>query len=162
LSDEGGKNLLEEKEKKKAQDKALKTDYDFLISAGYANISNYGSAINASMKYSNPTSYGLEAFYGFEEEYLKIGFNLGLVFSIRLGTFALMPFGDAGLSYIATKESKHGFGFPICFSAKGGIMFTVAKAPGLFGRLFYEYNFHGLNDYINPHGIFGAGIGYGF
>jgi len=164
LASGGGKTLLEEKEKKKAQDKALKTDYDFSISAGYAQVLGYGHAINASAKFSSPQTYGLELFYGFgDKEYLKIGMNFGFVFPIRLDGFALMPFADAGVAYITTKESKEDFGgFPVCFSVKGGMMFTLAKAPGVFGKFFYEYNFVSLNTLIDNHGIIGINIGYGF
>jgi serine protease Do len=163
LADGGSKNLLEEKEKKKAQDKALKTDFDFLLCGGYAYNMEYGSALNASIKYSNTTTYGLEAFYGLEREYIKLGFNMGFVIPIRLGTFGLIPFADAGLSYLSTEQSKKSFEFlPFCFSAKGGMMFTFAKAPGVFGRLFYEYNFAPLSLINVDHGIMGLSIGYGF
>jgi serine protease Do len=164
MADGGGKTLLEEKEKKKAQNKALKTDYDFSINAGYAYNMVYGSALNAAVKYSGTTNYGLELFYGLDDkQYFKLGFNMGFMFPIRLDNFALMPFADAGLSYISTKKSKEGFGgFPLCFSVKGGMMFTFAKAPGVFGKLFYEHNFAGLNELIDNHGILGIGIGYGF
>jgi serine protease Do len=166
LADGGGKNLLEEKEKKKAQDKALKTDFDFLLCGGYAYNMEYGSALNASVKYTSTTTYGLEVFYGLgESEYLKFGFNVGFIIPIRLGTFGLMPFLDVGPSYISTKESKKSYGidlFPFCFSAKGGMMFTFAKAPGVFGRLFYEYNFSPMDFTFKNHGILGLSVGYGF
>jgi serine protease Do len=162
----GGKTLLEEKEKKKADDKALKTDYDFTVSAGYAYVLDYGSALNASIKFSNPTTYGLEVFYGVGgNDYLKVGMNAGFIFPIRLGSFGLMPFGDAGISYLKTASDDEYnllFSFSFCVPVKGGMMFTFAKAPGVFGKLYYEHNFVGFFGLGQNHGVFGINIGYGF
>jgi hypothetical protein len=169
----GGKNLLDEKEKKKAQDKALRTDYDFAISAGYANVFDYGSALHAAVRVSSPFTYGLDLFYGLsDKEYLQFGANIGHVFPIRLNTFGLIPFGEVGMVYISSKESKRedrysdiGFGFAIGPTLKGGLMFTSAKVSGLFGRLYYEHTLIFLkdkNDSFQSHGIIGVSIGYGF
>jgi serine protease Do len=167
----GGKNLLSEKERKKAQDKALRTDYDFAISAGYANVFDYGSAFHAAFKISSPFSYGFDLFYGLDDkEYFQLGMNMGPSYPIRLNTFALIPFGEFGLAYTNTKESKipedeFGFGFAICVPLKGGLMFTFAKAPGLFGRVFYQYNLVFVSDekeIIKKHSAMVVSIGYGF
>jgi serine protease Do len=167
----GGKNLLDEKEKKKAQDKALRTEYDFAISAGYANVLNYGTALHAAIRFSSPFTYGFDMFYGFDiKEYFQLGMSMGINLPIRLGTFALVPFGEFGLAYTNSKVSKaladdFGFGFAICVPLKGGLMFTFAKAPGLFGRFFYQHNIVFMEDEngsIKPHGIMGASIGYSF
>jgi len=165
----GGKNLLENKEKKKAQDKSLRTDYDVAISAGYANVFDYGSAFHAVARFSNPFTYGVDLFYGLsEKEYFQLGMSLGFVIPIRLGTFGLISFGETGMAYTSSKESKtlqDDFGFAICIPLKGGLMFTFAKVPGLFGRLYYEYNFAFIkdqNEKIKDHGIFGVSVGYGF
>jgi len=168
----GGKNLLEDKEKKKAQDKSLRTDYDYTFSAGYANVFEYGSAFHAAARFSNPFTYGVDLFYGLsDKEYFQLGMSLGFVIPIRLGTFGLIPFGETGMAYTSSKESKNlsgSFGFggsAICIPVNGGLMFTFAKAPGLFGKLFYKYNYafvKDLNERIKNHSIFGVSVGYGF
>jgi len=167
----GGKNLLEDKEKKKAQDKSLRTDYDIAISAGYANVFDYGSAFHAAARFSNPFTYGVDLFYGLsDKEYFQLGMSLGFVIPIRLGNFGLIPFGETGMAYTSSKESKNlpddfGFGFAICIPIKGGLMFTFAKVPGLFGRLYYGYNYSFVKDQyekIENHSVFGLSVGYGF
>jgi len=160
----GGKTLLDEKEKKKAQDKALRTDYDFAVSAGYAQVFDYGHALHVAIrKFSSPFTQGFDFFYGFnDKDYIKLGFNLGFAVPIRLDTFAITPFGEAEMAYLKTFGTKKTVGFPIAYSAKGGLMFTSAKVPGLFIRSFYEYNFAFLNDSYKKHGIFVVGAGYGF
>jgi len=169
----GGKALLDEKEKKKAQDKALRTDYDFAVSVGYAHIFDYGSAVHASLRINNPLTQGVDLFYGLDDkEYFKLGMNLGYYVPIRLNNFAVMPFGDVGFAYTSTKASKIensfsdiGFGFTVCVPIKGGLMFTFAKTPGLFGRVFYEHNIAFIKDRnksIKDHGIFVFSVGYGF
>jgi len=159
----GGKNLLDEKEKKKAQNKSLKTDYSFAVSAGYANVFDYGSAFHAAVRISNQVTYGIDLFYGLnDKEYFQLGFCMGFVIPIRLDTFALMPFGDAGLAYTNTKDIEDAIGFKICATLKGGLMFTFAKTPGLFGRILYQHNFAFLNEDLKNHGTVGIGIGYGF
>jgi serine protease Do len=170
----GGKVLLEEKEKNKAREEALRTDYWFAASAGYA-VTDYGSAIHAALRFSSPFTYGFDLFYGLDDkEYFKLGMAMGGNIAIRIkNTFALIPFFEGGMSYASTKESKKedeysdtiGFGFAISIPIKGGLMFTFAKVPGLFGRLYYEHNiiFMGdMNKSINNHGIMGVSIGYGF
>jgi len=162
----GGKALLEEKEKKKEQDKALITDYDFTVSAGYANVLDYGHAFHAAIRISSPYTYGIDFFYGLnDKEYFQLGLNMGYVIPIRLKTFALMPFGETGILYTSTKDSKDDIGFPICIPLKGGLMFTLAKTPGFFARAFYVYNFvflGGFNGHLQNHGTIGLSVGYGF
>jgi len=159
----GGKILLEEKEKKKEKDKSLRTDYNVAFSAGYANVIDYGSALHAAIRFSTPFTKGIDLYYGIGDlEYLKLGINFGFAIPIRLGTFAITPFGDGGFSYISIKGSKDAFGLPLCMPLKGGLMFTFAKVPGLFGRVFYEYNYTFLNDILKDHAIFGVSVGYGF
>jgi len=177
----GDKSLLADKEKKKEQDKALKTDFSATIGAGYAYVLDYGSALHASLQFMSPFYSGFDLYYGFgEKEYFQFGMNIGYAHAIRLGTFALIPYGDLGLAYVSSKASKAtlpskglwydddldtGFGFGVAFNLRAGMMFTSAKVPGLFGRLFYQHNLPFIkdkNNAIKGHGIIGIGIGYGF
>jgi serine protease Do len=169
----GGKNLLQEKEKKKAQDKALRTDFNTAVSAGYTNVFDYGSAIHAAVRFGNPFTVGFDLFSGIGgQEYFKFGMAAGGNIPIRLDKFALIPFFEGGMTYTSSAESKKeyrdsdiGFGFAMCIPLKGGVMFTFAKVPGLFGRLFYEYNvvlFNDKNKSFKNHDIIGVSIGYGF
>jgi hypothetical protein len=167
----GGKNLLDQKEKKKAQDKALRTDYDYAISAGFTSVFEYGSALHAALRISSPFTYGVDLFYGLgDKEYFKFGMSFGFNIPIRLNTFAVMPFIEGGMAYTSSEESKmgsafDGFGFAISIPIKGGLMFTSSKVPGLFGRLFFERNIIFLDDRnksIKNHDIIGLSIGYGF
>ena len=171
----GDKSLIDQKKKKKAQDKALRTDYVFAVSAGYAYVIDYGSAFTAAMMFGTPFTYGLDFIYG-QEGYLQIGFNLGYVHPIRLKKVGIMPFATAGLSYISTKFSRDAskgwlnsygddeppFGFGLGFSLKAGLMFTTAAVPGLFGRTFYNYNVTFMNSNLKNTHIIGIAIGYGF
>jgi len=174
----GDKNLqnakLDEKQKKREQDKALRTDYKFAIFAGYSYVFDYGSALNAGLRFSSPFTYGLDLYYGFDrKEYFQVGFNIGYAYAIRLDSFALTPFGELGAAYLSSKESKNkndnsddlGFGFDIGLTIKGGLMFTTAKVPGLFGRLFYQHTIPFMKDQnkaIGSHGLVGISAGYGF
>ena len=178
----GDKSLLEEKKKKKEQDKNLVTDYDFAIMAGYAYVLDYSSAIFASLRFASPVTYGIDLFYGFGgTEYLQIGLNIGYAHPIRMKAFAITPFGELGMGYLRSKESKEdkkianswggwsdddtsGFGFSIGLTLKAGVIFTSAKVPRLFGRLFYEHNFPIIkdkNEALKHHGVIGVGVGYG-
>jgi serine protease Do len=173
----GDKKLLAEKEKKKAQDKALRTDYSFAVSAGYADVFDYGSAVYASIRLSSSFNVGFDLFSGIGgKKYFKIGMAAGGSFPIRLDAFAITPFFDLGMAYASSEESKevyrdswgdtaNGFDFAMCIPVKGGLMVTFAAVPGLFGRFFYEYNFIFTNDKnksFKEHGLIGIGIGYGF
>ncbi|MDR0456483.1 MAG: serine protease [Treponema sp.] len=170
----GDKDLLAEKQKKKDMDKNLKTDYDFAVSASYAYVLNHGSAIHVATRILNPFTVGADLFYGLgADEYFHIGTNVGYAHPIRLNSFALTPFGEAGVSYVTSKSTGSlmdlsdniGFGFAIPVTLKAGLMFTSAAVPGLFGHLFYEHNiilFEDKNKSIKNHGIIGVGIGYGF
>ena len=170
----GDKTLLDAKQQKKEQDKALRTDYIFALFAGYSYVlDGYGSALNAGLRFSSPFTYGIDLYYGFgDKEYFQLGFNIGYAYAIRLGSFALTPFGELGAAYLSSKESKEknsnfnaDFGFALGVTIKGGLMFTTAKVPGLFGRLFYQHTLPFMKDQnkaIENHGLMGISIGYGF
>ena len=170
----GNKSLLGEKQKKKEQDKALRTDYNFFINAGYAYVLDYGSAIHAAVRIWSPFYFGFELFYGFgDDEYFQAGMMFGINYPVRLNTFAIMPFGELGMGYISTKASKSssgawgdsGFDFAVPLTLKGGLMFTTSAMPGLFGQVFYHHSIPVMkdkNEVIKGHGTVGVGIGYGF
>jgi len=162
----GDKARLDEKQRRKAQDQALKTEYNLSISAGYAYVFDYGSAFTATLTISYPTFYGIDFIYG-QKGYMQAGLNFGYAHPIRMDTFAIMPFGTLGSSYIITdkskKESEFGdIDFAFAFSLKAGLMFTTSSVPGLFSRTFYNYNIAFRNKYINNTHIVGMTIGYGF
>ena len=171
----GDKTLLDQKQKKKERDEALRTDSAFAITAGYSYVIDYGSALYVGMRFSNPMTIGIDVIYGFsDEKYLHIGMNGGYVFPIRLETTAFIPFFDIGVAYLKSEASKDestvdrwdsgpGFGFAIGFTLKAGLMFTTSKVPGLFGRAFYEHDFvlfKDQNKAIKAHGIIGISVGY--
>jgi len=166
----GNKALIDEKQKKKDQDKALRTDYTFAITAGYGYVFDYESAFYAGMRFSNPFTVGLDFYYGFNnKKYMQFGVNFGYAHAIRLNSFGLTPFGELGWAILTTTASKagseFGFGFATGLTLKGGLMFTTAGLPGLFGRVFYQHSFivfKDKNESIKNHGAIGIGIGYGF
>ena len=176
----GNKTLLEEKKQKKQTSAALRTDYSWSVNAGYAYVFDYGSALYAGIRFMSPFTYGVDLFYDFgSKEYFQIGMNLGYNFEIRLDSIGIMPFGDLGLAYASSKGSKAkvpstnswdsdsdiGFNFAMPLTLKAGLKFTTAKAPGLFGQAFYQYNvifMKDKNESIKNHGIAGISIGYGF
>ena len=171
----GNKTLLADKQKKKEQDKNLKTDYTFMISAGYTYILNSGSGINVSLKFNSPFTYGVDFTYGFSAGYFNIGAAIGYAHPIQLNSFALVPFGELGAGLMSTKASRtknlsgydsdFGFGFAVGLTVKGGLMFTSSKVPGLYGRTFYQHSFPFFRDRyesIGHHGMIGASVGYAF
>ena len=170
----GNKTLLDDKQKKKEQDKNLRTDYSWSLAAGYSYVFDYDSAIHAAIKWGGPFTSGIDLFYGLgSKEYYQLGINFGYRGAIRLDTVGLMPFGELGGTYISTKASKAtnadtdslGFGFSLAFTLKGGLMVTTSKIPGLFAQVFYQHNFPVMKDQNNSiknHGLIGIGIGYGF
>jgi serine protease Do len=165
----GNKALLEQKNMKKEQDSALRTNYIFAVSAGYAYNFVYESTFNVSLRLISPFYMGAEAFFGLgDSEYIQFGINMGYAHPIRLNSFALMPFGEGGLAIAGTKESREEdglFGNVLTPNFKGGLMFTFAKVPGLFGRVYYHHNFiFGLlrDKKVKSNGSVGIGIGYGF
>jgi len=174
----GNKTLLEDKQKKKAQDKNLRTDFGFGIYAGYAYVFDYGSAFNASLIFagSHPFIYDINFIMG-QKGYFQLGIDLGFYGPIRMNGSALMPFGMLGVHYISTDATKAGadryrnsfdsdpdssFGFAVGLSLKGGLMFTTSAVPGLFGQAFFDYNFTFFNSNIKNVPMVGIGIGYGF
>jgi len=168
----GDKTLIVEKQKKKEQDKALRTDSNFTLSAGYAYVLGSGSAIHAALRLSSPFTYGFDIFYAFRDKYLNFAMNIGYAHAIRLDKFALTPFAELGFGLLSSEVSRNssgmygsGFGFALGINVKGGLMFTASAVPGLFGRAFYEHNFVFLDDRnksIGNHGIIGISIGYAF
>ncbi|MCL2320355.1 MAG: serine protease [Treponema sp.] len=174
----GNKTLLEEKKKKKELNKALRTDYSFAISAGYSYVFNYGSALYAGIRFYSPFTYGFDLFYGFgNKEYFQFGMKLGYYGAIRMDTFAIMPFGELGLSYVSSYASKNlipvsllynepaGFKFAMALPLQAGVMLTTAAVPGLFGKVYFTYNIIVIKDkyeWIKNHAIFGLSVGYGF
>jgi serine protease Do len=175
----GNKVLLDEKQKKRAQDQALKTDYILAVSASYAHIISDsaigGPAINASLILLNPFNIGIDLNFGLNgEKYFHAGLFVGYTHPIRLNTVALMPFGALGLAYEESEGSKKeesgwdsdvGFPFTIAIKLKAGLMVTTAAVPGLFGRVFYEFDLPFIEDQnksIKNHHIIGITVGYGF
>ena len=174
----GDKSLVTNKEKRREQDKALRTDSNVSISAGYAYIFSQGSAMHIALRLFKPFTYGMDFYYAFETKYLHFGANFGYGYAIRMNKFALTPFGEIGFAVMTSSESKKdkeediwgysdniGFKFAVAGSIKGGFIFTTAAVPGLFGRVFYEHDFTFFKDKngaIKNHGIVGAAIGYAF
>ena len=175
----GNKVLLDEKQKKKSQDQALKTDYTLAVSAGYAHIISKdseisGPAINASLILLSPFNAGIDMNFGLNaEKYLHIGLFFGYTHPIRLNTVALMPFGALGMAFESSEGSKRegsgldsgGFPFAVAIKLKAGLMLTTAAVPGLFGRVFYEFDLPVLKDQnrsLTNHHIIGIAVGYGF
>jgi len=174
----GNKTLLEDKQKKKEQNKNLRTEFGFGIYAGYAHVFDYGSAFNASLIFagSSPFIYDIQLIMG-QKGYFQLGFDLGFNIPIRTNGLAFMPFGMAGFHYISTDATKAGaekfknsfdsdlnssFSFAFGLSLKGGLMFTTSAVPGLFGQAFFNYNLTFFNSNIDNVPIVGIGIGYAF
>ena len=173
----GNKTLLEDKQKKKERDKALRTEFGAGIGAGYAYVFDYGSAFNASLIFAGtkPFLWDIDFIFG-QKGYIQIGFDAGLFFPIRMNSFAISPFGTVGFHYVSTKASRDAadkwgssfgnnddpFKFGFALPLKAGLMFTTSAVPGLFGRVFFSYNIAFFNSNIDNTPIFGAGVGYAF
>jgi hypothetical protein len=153
----GDKALLVAKE----QERKLRTDFGFMIGAGYAYIFDTGSAFNAFFKSGRYFSYGVNFYYG-QKSYLQIDAMLGFNFPIRLGGVALIPFADLGGGIIKVDTADDfGFGWDLKFdlSVQGGLMFTMAAVPGLFAQAYYHHN---IIQNIDNNSLIGISIGYGF
>ena len=161
----GDKSLVTEKQKKKEQDKSLRTDLNFAIFGGYAYVLDYGSAFQAELRFSTPFTYGFDFLFG-QKGYWHAGLNVGYAGAIRADKVGFLPFGELGASVIGSKEAKDkadfaDFKFGFGLTVKAGLMFTTAAAPGLLFRVSYGHNFEFMNDYIPHHGMIGISIGYG-
>jgi serine protease Do len=156
----GDKTLVAQKEK----DLKFKTDFSFIIGAGYAYIFDTGSAFNAFFKSGNYVTFGVNFYYG-QKSYLQAEAMLGFNYPIRLGSVALIPFADLGLGFVKVDKPKSDddFGFDwelkLDLSVQGGLMFTMSAVPGLFFQTYYHYNF--IQD-IDNNSLIGISIGYGF
>ena len=174
----GNKSLVAQKEAKRERDKKLLTAYYFAVSAGYAQVFDYGPALHVGLLFSSPFTVGLEMYYGFDDlEYFQLGMTFGYAHAIRLDSFALTPFGELGFAYLSSLASKAsvktspwddddiGFDFSVGITLKAGLMFTTAGAPGLFGRTFYQHTIPFMKDKnksMSSHGLVGISVGYGF
>ncbi|MDR2942254.1 MAG: serine protease [Treponema sp.] len=166
----GGKSLMEEKEKKQAKDKALRTDFSMAVFVSYANVFDYDSAVYASIRIGSPFTIGVDLVSGFgDTKYFKWGMSAGGNIPIRLDSIAIIPFFEGGAGPVSSAASKageeFGFDFAICLPIRGGLMLTFSAVPGLYGRFLYEYNTiftYDKNKAIKAHSIIGVGIGYAF
>jgi serine protease Do len=168
----GDKSFAEKKEKELKDEKNVRTDPDFQISASYANVLGLGSAVGLDIMFrSTYQGYGLKAYIG-EENYVQVDGTFGLFVPIKMKKVGLTPFLDIGGGFILTKnkaytadsygEPEFDLSFDISFQP--GLMFTTAAVPGLYFQAVYQYNLI-LNGFLesgnkrNPH-IISAGIGY--
>jgi serine protease Do len=170
----GNKDILNARKKERDQDKALVTDFTYIINGGYINVlGGYGHAIHLSAMLSSPTYFGFQANIGLTDlKYLQAGMFVGYAYPIRLTSVGFIPFADIGGGIQITEESKRepvgwgsaGFPFATAFNIKGGLMFTTAKVSGLVFRAFYEHSIIFMEDQNNAlknHGAVGFSIGYG-
>jgi serine protease Do len=160
----GDKAILDEKQKKQEQEKRLRTDYSFMISAGYAHLFDMGESFTAALSTGSTFGGGLDFYVG-QQGFLQIEFFTGLYFPIRLGGFAIVPYADVGMGYVRyngpTEPAEDSdWGFPFSFMIQGGLMFTTAKVPGLYGIAYFKRNFYLTN--IANNNVLGVRAGYAF
>jgi serine protease Do len=160
------RSVISSRQKTREQNDALRTDYSFAVYAGYTNImKDIGHAFTASVFIADFLSIGLDLTHALgDTNYTNISFDVGLLIPVRMGSVAVMPFGNLGGGIILRdKTDKFGdFGFDMNLCLQGGLMFTTVAVPGLFLRAFYSHNIIFMGDVFPSHGFFSVGIGYGF
>jgi serine protease Do len=170
----GDKSLITEKERRYSPDggwfwnPVLYTNYGLTVSAGYAYIQEgYGSAFTASLVAGSLVTFGFDVNIALgSAKYNLLDMTTGIYIPINMNSFAVMLFGDVGWGLLFTDPPNAGntdslFDFDFDLVLKGGLMFTTAAIPGLFGRLFYAHNITIMSDIPN-HGMIGVSVGYGF
>jgi serine protease Do len=170
----GDKEVKEKKikaeAKAKADDKALRTQPSFQISADYAHFLDRGPGFGVDLLIrSDYLGYGFRGNFS-KGLFQAVAFGGGY-FPIKLGTkAALTPFinGGVGMQYKEAGDIDHfrepnekGIFFGL--SAQGGLQFITAKVPGLFFQGGYQYNYFkrsgSIYDRTDVHVIF-VGVGY--
>ncbi|ULQ58588.1 serine protease [Brucepastera parasyntrophica] len=166
----GDKALMAAKEKEWEQSSRLKTKYWIMASLGYTQVLDRGPALNAALKLNVIfTDLGIGLYYG-GKDFSIWQFTFGYRLPIRLGSFALMPFIDAGFGVLGTRDEDGDKGQYFGFVAHGGLYATLSAVPGLFFGASFQFNAFDLlsrydsNDINKTYDryLINISIGYGF
>ncbi|MDL2229375.1 trypsin-like peptidase domain-containing protein [Treponema sp. OttesenSCG-928-L16] len=163
----GNKTLVENKKKQREISARLRTDFSFMIAAGYTYIIDRGSALNAALRIS-PADYSMWGinFYFAGPEYMQFEAAYGIFIPIRLSSAAIIPALQFGMGFMKKDyENDRDDDFNLAFglSVQPGIMVTTSAVPGLYFMANYQFNWYLSSDDTKPDKhMISAGIGYAF
>ncbi|MDR2663088.1 MAG: serine protease [Treponema sp.] len=150
----GDKTLIEKKEKEKKTSENLRTDSDFTIEAAYAYLFEKGHALYAS---ATLMRYLGARFYFAGSDFWAFGVFGQIQGTITIKNVALMPYVNIGADFQHDKawddykdQDSMAVGFPMAMAVQGGLKFTTAKVPGLYGGMGFQYNIFTMNDNPDP------------
>ncbi|MDR0389355.1 MAG: serine protease [Spirochaetaceae bacterium] len=169
----GDKSLVEEKEKQRAKDAALFTDYALMLQVGYAQITDRGGGLNGMIRIGGRLFVDLGFVYAMDSDLLHTQAGCGFYIPIRLSGFAIMPLVEIAGGLMFTEGYKDHFRTKTSsmtrfgFSIQAGLMLTTAAVRGLYFYGLYQYNNYsdfdiGIVEPIKPdksYILLGAGFG---
>jgi hypothetical protein len=147
----GDKTLVAQKEAKRETEKNLKTDADVLIEGGYAQL--FGDVKPAWSAYASATFFnmmGLRLYYN--TEFMEIDLFVRAQIPIKLGGFAVIPFGTFGFSWVENQNAPPAQPAdppPIQLGVQAGLKFTTAKIPGLYAGVAFQINFFDAVEFLD-------------
>jgi hypothetical protein len=146
----GDKNLVAQKESKREAEKNLKTDPMMLIEGGYAQL--FGDIKPAWSLYASATFFsmmGLRLYYN--TDLMEIDVFVRAQFPIKVSSFAIIPFGTFGFSYVDIKGAPTVSSDPppIQVGVQVGVKFTMATVPGLYAGLAFQFNFFDAIEFLH-------------
>jgi serine protease Do len=155
----GDKNLVAKKESRREAEKNLRTSTSLLVEGGYAQLlgdvkpkwSLYASATFFSMM-------GLRLYYN--TDFMEIDLFVRAQFPVKLNSFAIIPFGTFGFSYVKNDNAPASSSSapPIQLGVQLGLKFTMAKVPGLYAGVAFQFNFFDVLEFMDRGLSGGSGI----
>ncbi len=173
----GDKSIAQEKEKQRAQNRDLVTDYTLMLQGGLTIMPDMENNIgfNAGIRVGMGKIPIVGTDFAGNGDYNQIHAVIGLRYPIRLGAVAITPFaeGSAGIAFAKLEKDEDdfedfgllpdwGFGWGL----KAGLMFTAKFVKGLYLYGNYHYVSTGIGHFDDKqtftHNFITIGIGYGF
>jgi hypothetical protein len=147
----GDKSLVKEREKKQQNNEKLRTDSNFMVEAGYANLIGKSSAFYAAVV---AYEYIGGRIYFAGSDFYEIDFFLQLRIPVKLKSIAFIPYVNAGMGYQYDKAwekiAKEYDGFPMTASVQLGMRMMFASVPGLSAGAGVQFNIMTINDNPDP------------
>jgi serine protease Do len=137
----GDKKLIEKQEAKREAEKNLKVSPLVLVEAGYAQLFGHDPAWSL---YASATFYSMMgARFYYNPDFVEVDLFVRAQIPIKLNSFALIPFGTLGFSYVNDQKAKPVTGSappPVQVGLQFGLKATSAKIPGLYGGVAFQIN----------------------
>jgi serine protease Do len=147
----GNKELITQKETKKRNSAALRTDSVFTVEAGFASL--FGKSPAAFYAAVDLWGFmGAQVFVA--SDYTALGLYGGWRWRIDRNNIGFMPYAHFGLEILSKDQEYKDFenthldpiGFPIAMMGQLGLKITTSYVPGLFGGIGFQYNVFDMRD----------------